>query len=99
MDQTSSNCIETSLKNFKVFQNETQNQLGKINDFWLDYWGEYLSRVVSDHLSEHENVSELVPLGKLEWNGVSKRGYQTLLDVVWHIMNHRDLPLSIWVLL
>jgi len=41
-------------------------------------------------------VSELTPPGTPPWNGVSERRNRTLLDMVWSMMSHTDLPPSFW---
>lgn len=38
----------------------------------------------------------LSPLGAPQWNCVSERRNQTMLDVVKSIMNHSDLANSFW---
>ena len=86
-----------SFEKFKEFQNEVQNQLGKsIKALRSDRGGEYLSQVFSDHLRECGIVSQLTPPGIPQWNGVSERRNQTLLDMVRSMMNHTDLPSSFW---
>jgi hypothetical protein len=63
-----------SFEKFKEFQNEVQNQLGKIIKFLrFDRKGEYLSLEFSDHLKQCEIIPQLTPPGTPQWNGVSER--------------------------
>ena len=55
-----------------------------------------MSQVFSDHLRECGIVSQLTSPGTPQWNGVSERRSQTLLDMVRSKMSHTDLPLSFW---
>ena len=86
-----------SFENFKVFKNEVQNQLGKnIKILRSDRGGEYLSREFIDHLRDCGIISQLTPPGTPQWNGVSERRNQTLLDMVRSMMSQSDLPISFW---
>ncbi|WZZ65001.1 hypothetical protein YC2023_076371 [Brassica napus] len=86
-----------SFEKFKEFQNEVQNQLDKkIKALRSDRGGEYLSQAFNDHLRECGIVSQLTPPGTPQWNGVSERRNQTLLDMVRSMMSHADLPPSFW---
>ena len=77
-----------SFEMFKIFKNEVQNQLGKNIKALRSYrGGEYLSQEFTDHLRDYGIVSQLTPLWTLEWNGISKRRIQTLLDIVWSMMS------------
>ena len=72
-----------SFEKFKLFKNEVQNQLGKnVKTLRSDRGGEYLSQNFDDHLKDCGIVSQLSPSGTPQWNGISKRRNQTLLDMV-----------------
>ncbi|KAK8690248.1 hypothetical protein V6N13_088949 [Hibiscus sabdariffa] len=86
-----------ALEKFKEFKNEVQNQHGKsIKALRSDRGGEYLSQDFDELLKECGIVSQLTPLGTPQWNGVSKRRNQTLLDMVRSMMSQSDLPISFW---
>ena len=86
-----------SFEKLKVFKNEVQNQLGKnIKTLRSDRSGEYLSQEFIDHLRDYGIISQLTPPGTPQWNGVSKRRNQTLLDMVQSMMSQSDLPISFW---
>ena len=86
-----------SFEKFKVFKNEVQNQLGKnIKTQRSDRGGEYLSQEFIDHLRDCGIISQLIPPGTLQWNGVSERRNRTLLDIVRSIMSQSDLPILFW---
>jgi hypothetical protein len=62
-----------SFEKIKEFQNEVQNQLGKIVKFLRsDHGGEYLSLEFSDHLKQCEIIPQLTPSQTPQWNGMSK---------------------------
>ncbi|KAK8600801.1 hypothetical protein V6N12_050649 [Hibiscus sabdariffa] len=61
-----------------------------------DRGGEYLSQDFDELLKECGIVSQLTPPGTPQWNGVSERINQTLLDMVRSMMSHTDLPTSFW---
>ena len=61
-----------------------------------DQGGEYLSLEFDEYLKDCGIVSQLTPPGILQWNGVSKRRNQTLLDMVRSMMSQADLPTSFW---
>ena len=72
-----------ALEKFREFKNEVQNQSGKtIKTLRSDRGGEYLSLEFDNLLKECEIVSQLTPLGMPQWNEVSKRRTQTLLDTI-----------------
>jgi hypothetical protein len=50
----------------------------------------------SDHLKQCGIVRQLTPPGMPQWNGVSERRNQTLLDMVRSVMSQIDLLLSFW---
>ncbi|KAK9018647.1 hypothetical protein V6N11_001617 [Hibiscus sabdariffa] len=86
-----------ALERFKEFKNEVQNQHGKsIKTLRSDRGGEYLSQDFDELLKECGIVSQLTPPGMPQWNGVSERRNQTLLDMVRSMMSHSDLPISFW---
>ncbi|KAK8999056.1 hypothetical protein V6N11_070234 [Hibiscus sabdariffa] len=71
-----------ALEKFKEFKNEVQNQHGKsIKALRSDRGGEYLSQDFDELLKECGIVSQLTPPGTPQWNGVSERRNQTLLDM------------------
>ena len=62
-----------SFENFKEFQNEVQNQLGKTIKFLRsDHGGEYLSHEFADHLKQCGIVPQWTLPGTTQWNGVSE---------------------------
>ncbi|GJZ71373.1 retrotransposon protein, putative, ty1-copia subclass [Tanacetum coccineum] len=70
-------------ENFKVFQNEVGNQLGKkIKAIRSDRGGKYLSHEFVNHMKSCGIVSHLTPHYTLQHNGISERRNQTLLDMV-----------------
>ncbi|KAK8652409.1 hypothetical protein V6N13_061427 [Hibiscus sabdariffa] len=86
-----------ALENFKEFRNEVQNQHGKsIKALRSDRGGEYLRHEFDELLKECGIVSQLTPPGTPQWNGISERRNQTLLDMVRSMMSHSDLPISFW---
>jgi transposase InsO family protein len=72
-----------------------KNQLDKTIKFLQsDHGDEYLSLEFSDHLKQCGIVPQLTPPGTPQWNGVSERRNQTLLDMVRSMMSQTDLLLS-----
>ena len=55
-----------------------------------------MSHEFDDHLKENGILSELTPPGTPQWNGVSERRNQTLLDMVRSMMGLSELPISFW---
>jgi hypothetical protein len=55
-----------------------------------------LSLEFSDHLKQCGIIPQLTPPGMPQWNGISERRNQTLLDMVRSMMSQTDLPLSFW---
>jgi hypothetical protein len=81
-----------SFEKFEEFQNEVQNQLGKIIKFpRSDRVGEYLILKFSHHLKQNGIVS-----GMPQWNHMSERSNQTLLYMVRSIMSQIDFLMSFW---
>jgi transposase InsO family protein len=63
-----------SFEKFKEFQNEVQNQLGKIIKFLRSHRrGEYLSLEFSDHLKQYGIIPQLTPPRMPQWNDLSER--------------------------
>ncbi|KAK8681061.1 hypothetical protein V6N13_053468 [Hibiscus sabdariffa] len=86
-----------ALENFKEFTNKVHNQQGKsIKVLRSDRGEEYLSQDFDELLKDCEIFSQLTPPGTLQWNEVSKRRNQTLLDMVQSMMSHSDLVASFW---
>jgi hypothetical protein len=74
-----------------------ENQLNKsIKALRLDREGEYLSYEFTMYLKECGIVSQLTPPGMPQWNGVSERRNQTLLDMVRSMMSNITLPKIFW---
>jgi hypothetical protein len=55
-----------------------------------------LSLEFSDQLKQYGIVAQLTPPGMPQWNGVSERRNQTLLDMVTPMMSQTNLPMSFW---
>ena len=86
-----------TFQKFKEFQNEVQNQLGKmIKVIRSDRGGEYMSQEFHHHIKECGIVSQFTPPGTPQWNGVSERRNRTLLDMVRSMMSQATLPISFW---
>ena len=84
-----------TFERFKEFKNVVQNQLGKsIKAIQSDRGGEYLSQEFDHYLKECGIISQLTPPGMPQWNGVSERRNQTLVDMVRSMMSQADLPTS-----
>ncbi|GJY37417.1 retrotransposon protein, putative, ty1-copia subclass [Tanacetum coccineum] len=82
---------------FKVFQKEVENQLGKtIKSLCSHRRGEYMSQDVLDHLKDHGIITHRTPPYTPQYNGVSERRNQTLLDMVRSMMSQTTLPKSFW---
>ena len=71
------------VERFKEFQREVENHRNKkIKFLQTDRRGEYLSYEFDLHLKQCGIVSQLMPPGTPQHNGVSKRCNRTLLDMV-----------------
>ena len=81
-------------KNFRVKWKNHRNK--KIKFLRSDCGGEYLSYEFGLHLKQCEIVSQLMPSGAPQCNGVSEHRNRTLLDMVRSMMSLIDLPLSFW---
>ena len=82
---------------FKEFQSEVKNHRNKkIKFLQSDRGGEYLSYEFGLHLKQCGIVSQLMPPGTPQHNGVSEHRSRTLLDIVQPMMSLNDLPLSFW---
>ena len=55
-----------------------------------------MSLEFGDHLKQCGIILQLTLPGMPQWNGVSERRNQTLLDMVRSMMSQADLPLSFW---
>ena len=85
-----------TFEKFKEFQSEVENHRNKkIKFLQSDRGGEYLSYEFGLHLKQCGIVSQLMPPGAPQRNGVCKRNC-TLLDMVQSMMSLTDLPLSFW---
>ena len=68
----------------------------KIKFLRSDRGGEYLSHEFGLHLKQCGIVSQLMPPGTPQCNGVSERCNCTLLDMMQSMMSLTDFPLSFW---
>ena len=68
----------------------------KIKFLRSDRGGEYLSFEFGLHLKQCRIVSQLMPRGTPQCNGVSEHRNLTLLDMVRFMMSLIDLALSFW---
>ena len=68
----------------------------KIKCLRSDRGGEYLSYEIGLHIKQCGIVSQLMPPGTPQCNGVSERCNRTLLDMVRSMMSLTDLPLLFW---
>ena len=72
-----------SFEMFKRFHNEVEKQSGKcIKVLRSDRGGEYLSNEFLIYLEENGILSQWMPLGTPQLNGVSERRNRTLLDMI-----------------
>ena len=72
-----------SFEKFKEFKSQVENQTGKnIKTLQSDRGGKYLSTEFIEFLKEHGIVSQLMPPGTPQLDGVSERRNRTLLDMV-----------------
>jgi hypothetical protein len=86
-----------SFEKFKEFRTEVENQLNKsIKALRLDREGKYLSYDFTMYLKECGMVSQLTPSGMPQWNGISERRNQTLLDMIRSMMSNITLPKIFW---
>ena len=86
-----------TFEKFKEFQSEVENHRNKkIKFLRSDRGGEYLSYEFGLHLKQCGIVSQLMPPGTPQHNGVSERCNRTLLDMVQSMMSLTDLSLSFW---
>ena len=84
-----------TFEKFKEFQSEVENHHNKkIKFLRFDRGGEYLSYEFGLHLKQCEIVSQFMPPGTPQRNGVSEHHNRTLLDIVQSMMSLTDLPLS-----
>ena len=72
-----------SFEIFKLFRNEIEKQTEKsIKTLRSDRGDEYLSDKFLKYLGKNEILSQWIPLGIPQHNGVSERKNQILLDMV-----------------
>src|SRR6266496_1585355 len=77
-----------TFEKFKEFQSEVENHRNKKIKFLpSDHGGEYLSYKFGLHLKQCGIVSQLMPPGTPQGNGVSERRNHTLLDMVRSMMS------------
>ena len=90
--------LETFEK-FKIFRNEVAKQIGKfIKCFRSNRKGEYMSDEFINYLKEYGILAQYSPPGTPQYNGVSEKRNQTLLDIVRSILSYTDLPYYLWVM-
>ena len=86
-----------TFEKFTEFQSEVENHRNKIIKFLRsDRGGEYLRYEFDLHLKQCGIVSQLMPPGTPQHNGVSERHNHPLLDIVQSMMLLTDLALSFW---
>jgi hypothetical protein len=86
-----------TFEKFKEFQNKVENHRNwKIKFLRSDLGGQYLSYDFLTHLKASGIISQLMPPGTPQCNGVSECQNQTLLDMVRSMMSLTDLSLSFW---
>ena len=56
----------------------------------------YLSFEFKTYLKECGIISQFMPPGTPQWNGISERRNRTLLDMVRSMMSNATLPKSFW---
>ncbi|MFS7937026.1 putative RNA-directed DNA polymerase [Helianthus anomalus] len=80
---------------FKDFKSEVENQLKKtIKILRTDRGGEYLSGAFQDNFRSCGIISQLIPPGTPQHNGVSERRNRILFDMVRIMIDRNTLPLS-----
>jgi hypothetical protein len=85
------------LKNSRNSRLKVENQLNKsIKALRSDRGGEYLSYEFTMYLKECGIVSQLTPSETPQWNGISERRNQTLLDMICSMMSNTTLPKIFW---
>ena len=83
-----------TFEKFKEFQSEVENHRNKNKSFYnMIAEVKYLSYEFGLHLKQCGIVSQLMPPGTPQHNGVSKHHNRTLLDMVRSMMSLTDLPL------
>src|SRR5215216_1182465 len=86
-----------TFEKLKEFQSKVENHRNKkIKFLRSDRGGEYLSYEFGLHLKQCGIVSQLMPPGTPQRNGVSEHHNHNLLDMVRSMMSLTDLPLSFW---
>ncbi|KAL0437758.1 UNVERIFIED_CONTAM: Transposon Ty2-GR1 Gag-Pol polyprotein [Sesamum radiatum] len=82
---------------FKEYRLEVENQTNrKIKALRSDRGSEYLSGEFIDYLKENEILSQWIPPGTPQLNGVAERRNRTLLDMVRSMMSFTELLPSFW---
>ncbi|KAL0455286.1 UNVERIFIED_CONTAM: Retrovirus-related Pol polyprotein from transposon TNT 1-94 [Sesamum latifolium] len=82
---------------FKECRLEVENQTNrKIKVLRSDRGGEYLRGEFIDYLKENRTLSQWIPPGTPQLNGVAEMRNRTLLDMVRSMMSFTELPLSFW---
>ena len=84
------------MKSSKEFQSEVENHRNKKIFYDMIAEVEYLSYEFGLHLKHYRIVSQLMPPGTPQRNGVSEHRNRTLLDMLRSMMSLTDLPLSFW---
>ncbi|PKI72506.1 hypothetical protein CRG98_007109 [Punica granatum] len=82
-------------RNCKLYLEELKKKKGSETST-SDRGGEYLSYEFADYLKQYGILSQLIPPGTPQWNGVAERRNRTLLDLVRSLMSHANLPDSFW---
>ena len=89
-----------TIEKFKEFQSQLENHRNKkIKFLRSDHGGEYLSYEFGLHLKQHGIVSQLIPPGTPQRNGVFERRNRTLLDMVQSMMSLTDYRYRFGVML
>jgi transposase InsO family protein len=82
---------------FKTYKAEVENQLEKkIKRFRPDHGGEYFSNEFDLFCAEHGIIRDRTPPYSPQSNGVAKRKYRTLTDLVNSIMDIFGLSKAWW---
>ena len=86
-----------TFEKLKEFQSEVENHRNKkIKFLQSDRREEYLNYEFVLHFKQCGIVSQFMPHGTPQRNGVSEHHNRTLLDIVQSMMSLTDLPLSFW---
>ena len=86
-----------TLKKFKEFKVEVENQIGKsIKSLRSDRGGEYLLGEFRQFVEDHGITSQMSAPGQPQQNEVAERRNRTLLDMVRSMMSYGSLPSNFW---